>query len=120
MPAKLVDLDPQAHKFAEIWGWRILVGEYFSADFQPAPFQYRWAKTANSSNGGAAGQSLLTNIIWNETKTNTSLVLRESKDKAMKASGKLSIRFNMDLFNDVPQEPYFGWGRITGKLSFVE
>ena len=38
------------------------MGEYFSADFQPAPFQYRWVKTANSSGGdedqAAAGQSL--------------------------------------------------------------
>jgi len=123
VPAKLVDLDPQAHKFAEIWGWRILVGEYFSADFQPAPFQYRWVKTANSSGGdedqAAAGQSLLTNINWNETNTNKSKLLRELKDKAMKTSGKLSIRFNMDSFNEVPQEPYFGWGRITGTIGLA-
>lgn len=81
-------------------------------------------KTANSSGGdedqAAAGQSLLTNINWNETNTNKSKLLRELKDKAMKTSGKLSIRFNMDSFNEVPQEPYFGWGRITGKLSVVE
>ena len=96
------------------------MGEYFSADFQPAPFQYRWVKTANSSGGdqAAAGQSLLTNIAWNENNTGKSEILRELKDKAMKTSGKLSIRFNMDSFNEVPQEPYFGWGRITGKLLF--
>ena len=100
------------------------MGEFFSADFQPAPFQYRWVKTANSSRGdedqGAAGQSLLTNIVWNETTTEKSEILRELKDKAMKTSGKLSIRFNMDSFNEVQHDPYFGWGRITGKLSFVE
>ena len=81
-------------------------------------------KTANSSGGdedqAAVGQSLLTNIIWNDTNTEKSKILRELKDKAMKTSGKLSIRFNMDLFNEVPQDPYFGWGRITGKLSFAE
>lgn len=75
-------------------------------------------KTANSSDGtvqGAAGQSQLTNIIWNDTSTEKSQILRELKHKAMKTSGKLSIRFNMDSFNEFPQEPYFGWGRITGK-----
>ena len=81
-------------------------------------------KTANSSGGdedqGAAGQSLLTNIVWNETNTEKSEILRDLKVKAIKTSGKLSIRFNMDLFNEVKQDPYFGWGRITGKLSFKE
>ena len=81
-------------------------------------------KTANSSGGdgdqAAAGQSLLTNIIWSDTNIEKSKILRELKDKATKTSGKLSIRFNMDSFNEDPQEPYFGWGRITGKLSFVE
>lgn len=94
------------------------MGEFFSADFQPAPFQYRWVKTANSSDGdaeqAAAGQSQLTNITWNEANTETSRILRELKQKAMSTSGKLSIRFNMDSFNEFPKEPYFGWGRITG------
>ena len=114
VPAKLVDLDPQAHKFAEVWGWRIIVGEYFSADFQPAPFQYRWVKTANSSEQAAAGQSQLTNITWNDANTEKSRILQELQHKAMKTSGKLSIRFNMDSFNEFPQAPYFGWGRIIG------
>ncbi|KAL9973993.1 hypothetical protein ACROYT_G020520 [Oculina patagonica] len=123
VPAKLVDLDPQAHKFAEVWGWKILVGDYFSADFQPAPFQYRWVKTANSSDGdaeqAAAGQSQLTNIIWNETNAETSRILQELKNKAISTSGKLSIRFNMDSFNEFPKEPYFGWGRITGTIGLT-
>lgn len=119
MPAKLVDLDPQAHKFAEVWGWTIRVGDYFSADFEPAPFQYRWVKTANSSVGdpeqAAAGQSQLTNIIWNETTTQKSKMLKELLNhEAFKASRKLSIRFNMDAFIESPKAPFFGWGRITG------
>ena len=111
-------MDPQAHKFAEVWGWRILVGEYFSADYVPAPFQYRWVKTANASEGdqvqAAAGQSQLTNIAWNEKKSSTSRILDELRISAGGTSGKLSIRFNMDAFNETPQAPYFGWGRITG------
>lgn len=118
VPAKLVDLDPQAHKFAEVWGWRILVGEYFSADYAPAPFQYRWVKTANATDGdpvqAAAGQSQLTSITWNEKTLNTSRILEELRIAAGSTSGKLSIRFNMDTFNETPQDPYFGWGRITG------
>lgn len=118
VPAKLVDLDPQAHKFSEVWGWRILVGEYFSADYVPAPFQYRWVKTANASNGdaeqGAAGQSQLINIHWNEKETGMSRIMKELKDTSASNGGKLSIRFNMDAFNEIPQDPYFGWGRITG------
>ena len=118
VPAKLVDLDPQAHKFAEVWGWRILVGEYFSADYVPAPFQYRWVKTANASNGdqaqAAAGQSQLTNIAWNKNTSDKSPILKELRIVAGKTSGNLSIRFNMDAFNETPQDPYFGWGRITG------
>ena len=92
------------------------LGEFFSADFQPAPFQYRWVKTANASDGdaeqAAAGQSQLTNITWNENNVATSRILRELR--SMSTSGKLSIRFNMDSFNEFPQKPYFGWGRITG------
>ena len=118
-PAKLVDLDPQAHKFEVIWGWTILVDGFFSADFVPAPTQYRWVKVANSSHGtttdadqGAAWQSILTNIIWNE-KATTSPVLEEMRP-VTNESGKLSIRFNVDSFNESPSDPYFGWGRITG------
>lgn len=121
VPAKLVDLDPQAHKFAEVWGWRILVGEYFSADFVPAPFQYRWVKTANSSDGdaeqGAAGQSQLTNIIWSKRE---SRILEELRNATDSSNGNLSIRFNMDAFNELPEDPYFGWGRITGNLLVNE
>lgn len=121
VPAKLVDLDPQAHKFAEVWGWRILVGEYFSADFVPAPFQYRWVKTANSSDGdaeqGAAGQSQLTNIIWSKKE---SRILEELRNATDSSNGNLSIRFNMDAFNELPEDPYFGWGRITGTIGLAD
>lgn len=116
MPAKLADLDPQAHKFTEIWGWRVIVGKFFSADVQPVPFQHRWVKTANGSGGeaeqGAAGQSQLTNITWNDNNVEKSRILKELKSDI--TSGKLSIRFNVDSFNKFPQKPYFGWGRITG------
>ena len=121
VPAKLVDLDPQAHKFTEIWGWRIVFGEYFSADVLHAPFQYRWVKTANSSNGdadqGAAGQSVLENINWNLSSgyfASKSRIWRELKDGAEMTSGRLSIRFNVDAFNKSPQTSYYGLGRITG------
>lgn len=120
VPAKLVDLDPQAHKFSEVWGWRILVGEYFSADYVPAPFQYRWVKSTNGSDGdteqGAAGQSLLTNIKWNDTAEEipNSPILQK-----MRKATRLSIRFNMDAFNEVPHNPYFGWGRITGTIGLA-
>ena len=119
VPAKLVDLDPQANKFAEVWGWRILVGEYFSADYVPTPFQYRWVKSTNGSDGdaeqGAAGQSILTNINWNET---AEIAHSQILQKIRNAT-RLSIRFNMDAFNEVPYNPYFGWGRITGTAVFV-
>lgn len=119
VPAKLVDLDTQANKFAEVWGWRILVGEYFSADYVPAPFQYRWVKSTNGSDGdteqGAAGQSILTNINWNETaEIANSQILQKIRNAT-----RLSIRFNMDAFNEVPYNPYFGWGRITGTIGLA-
>lgn len=64
--AKLVDLDPEAQLFSEIWGWRIRVGNLFSADYTPVPFQYIWKKMVTRRRGdstlGAAYQSVLSNI----------------------------------------------------------
>ena len=61
--AKMVDLDTEAQLFSQIWGWRIRVKDFFSADFSPVPFQYIWKKTVNYQGGdhsyGAAYQSVL-------------------------------------------------------------
>ena len=100
------------------------MGGFLSADFVPAPTQYRWVKVANSSHGtktdadqGAAWQSILTNITWNE-KTKTSPILKEMRH-VTNESRNLSIRFYVDNFNESPSDPYFGWGRIIG-INFNE
>jgi hypothetical protein len=118
-PAKMVDLDTQAQLFSEIWGWRIRIGDFFSADFTPVPLQYLWTKVSDSSGDnsfGAAYQSVLSNIRWIDTKS--SPLIKEWR-KTMKNSNidskKLSIRFNVDMYESDSGKSTFTYGRITGK-----
>ena len=118
--AKIVDLDTQAQLFSEIWGWRIRIEDFFSADFSPVPFQYMWKKMANYRGGshgyGAAYQSVLFNIRWIENQSNSTLIrqLREIMNNSNVEKSKLSIRFNVDMYVNDHTMFNFTAGRITG------
>ena len=122
--AKLVDLDSEAQLFSEIWGWRFRIGDYFSADYTPVPFQYIWSKmnfSGGDSTYGAAYQSVLSNIRWIENKNGLDSPFVAKIREAMKNdnidASKLSIRFNVDLYQTDNAKNNFTMGRITGTLK---
>ena len=119
--AKMVDLDTEAQLFSEIWGWRIRVQDFFSADFSPVPFQYIWKKMVNYQGGshsyGAAYQSVLSNIRWIENLEGDSpfiTQLRQIMNNSNFENSTLSIRFNVDMYVNDHTMFNFTTGRITG------
>lgn len=122
---KLVDLDTQAQMFSEIWGWRIRVGNLFSADYTPVPFQYLWKKVAETpqfgSPFGAAYQSVLTNIRWIDNETTSPFIqqLRKAMDNENITNDTLSIRLNVDIYQKNFEKDNFTTGRITGTIGLL-
>ena len=118
----MVDLDTEAQTFSEIWGWRIRIGNLFSADYTPVPFQYIWGKMITNRGGdstfGAAYQSVLTNIRWIDDGNGSPFIkqLRKAMDNSNINNDKLSIRFNVDMFQANYKKNNFTTGRITGRV----
>ena len=120
-----MDLDTEARLFSEIWGWRIRIGDFFSADFTPVPFQYMWKKMVNDPRGshtyGGAYQSVLSNIRWiKDEKGDSQFVtkLRKAMENENIDTNRLSIRLNMDMYQNDSSKDTFTTGRITGSLIF--
>ena len=120
--AKLTDLDPEARLFSEIWGWRLRLGDFFSADYSPVPFQYVWKKMVKDPRGsytfGAAYQSVLSNIRWIQNNSDSSFVTKLQKAMENKNidSSRLSIRLTMDMYQNDSTKNSFTTGRITGTI----
>ena len=120
--AKIVDLDTEAQLFSEIWGWRVRIGDLFSADYTPVPFQYIWKKMNTKQEGsfplGAAYQSVLSKITWIENESDSPFI--EQLKAAMKndhiEGEKLSIRFNVDMYQNDSTKNTFTTGRVTGNI----
>ena len=110
-----------------MWGWRIRIGDLFSADYTPIPPQYLWKKKiakegekTNSTAFGVAYQSVLSNISWIDNGNGSPFI--QKLQRAMNQdniSGKdLSIRFNLDMYETNSRKNTFTTGRITG-ISFL-
>jgi Ferritin-like len=121
-PAKLVDLDPEQQMVSTIFGMRLTLRAAagraaLAGDFTPAPFTDLWARFpagAPSSFFGAAYQSVLTDVVWPQELE--SPLLAQLRQRC--AEGMLSIKFNVDGFNDGdPASPEFSWGRIVGTIG---
>lgn len=118
----MVDLDPEAQLFSEIWGWRIRVGNLFSADYTPVPFQYIWKKMVTRRGGdstlGAAYQSVLSNIRWIDTSNDSPFIrqIQTSMNNDNIDGERLSIRFNVDMYQGDYRKDNFTIGRVTGKI----
>jgi len=112
--------------FSEIWGWRIRIGNLFSADYTPVPFQYLWGKVTETpqfgSPVGAAYQSVLTNIRWIDNETNSTFIkqLRKAMGNGNITNDKLSIRLNVDIYQRNFEKDNFTTGRITGEISCIK
>jgi hypothetical protein len=142
-PAKLVDLDSEQQMVSAIWGMlvRITAGgmkEAVRGNFSVASFTDLWARSLAQSPDvehplhlpslmGAAWQSVLTDLEWGDLGRSAFL----AELQAAAASGKLSIRFNVDGYNAgyassndgpryLPNPPDFTSGRIVGTIGVAQ
>ncbi len=123
--ARMVDLDTEAQFFPEIWGWRIRIGNFFSADYTPVPVQYFWQKMIVNKQGrdeafGAAYQSVLSNIRWIDNEKYSPFIkqLKGAMNNDNIESERLSIRFNVDMYEADSEKSTFTMGRLTGIITF--
>ncbi|HKV12439.1 MAG TPA: ferritin-like protein [Thermoanaerobaculia bacterium] len=116
--AKLVDLDPEQQMVSEIWGLQVLVqsaaaGVVLRGNFEVSPFADIWTRFPAGqpdSFFGAYYQSILAGVKWQSLQG--SRFLEEIGDP-----GKLSIKFNVDGFEDDQTSPWFTFGRIVGAIG---
>lgn len=119
--AKLVDLDPEQQMVSMIFGLSVGVGggglPGFRGAFRPAAFANLWARFPQGqpdSCFGAVYQSVLESVAWD--KVDGSRFLRELRAAAA-ATGRLSIKFNVDGFQDDRTSPDFTLGRVVGSIG---
>jgi len=123
---KIVDLDPEQQMVSEIWGLHVVlgggtgVGFSVRGDFEVAAFGDIWVRYPQGqpdSFFGAFYQSVLKSLDWkNETASRFLKELDESLP-ADKAARKLSIKFNVDGFQDDSTLPMFTFGRVVGSIG---
>lgn len=123
-PAKLVDLDPQQQNVSSIYGLEIRIADadgrnLMSSKFRAAPFSdlYQNRTTAAYGDGrlSASFQSILTDLVWDEEARRLPC-LRDLYDQS-RASNALSIKFNVDSYDNELVSPDFGTGRIVGTIG---
>lgn len=119
---KLVDLDPQQQMVSQIWGFKVVVGEPanglgFGGDFEVAPFADIWFRVPSGSPDscfGAFYQSVLNVTDW--------AAQADSRFLTELAAGgtqpqQLSIRFNVDGYDDNWDSMDFTFGRVVGSIG---
>jgi hypothetical protein len=119
--AKLVDLDPEQQMVSEIWGLRLRLRdsqgqEVWNGSFEVAPFTDIWVRYRTGqpdSYYGAFYQSIISGVEW--AGELNSLLLQQMKEAAYQ--GQLSIKFNVDGYDDDVTSPTFTWGRIVGSIG---
>jgi hypothetical protein len=120
---KLVDLDPEQQMVSEIWAFQVLVGQPgrgfgFRSDFKVAAFADIWTrypKGQPDSFFGAFYQSVLALGAKGWAGAGGSRFLQE-----LSAAGppqRLSIRFNIDGYDDDSTSPTFTFGRVVGAIG---
>jgi len=118
---KLVDLDPEQQMVSQIWGFQVLLGRPghgfgFRSDFEVAAFSDIWGRfpqKIDDSTFGAFYQSVLNLIEW--AGDGGSRFLKELAGK--KPPQQLSIKFNVDAFNNDAKSPQFTFGRVVGSIG---
>ena len=119
---KLVDLDSEQQMVSEIWGFQVILGQPesglgFSSDFEVAPFADIWVRYPQGqpdSFFGAFYQSVLKLISGRDTGGSRFF------DELSKSGGlpqQLSIRFNVDGYNDDSTSTQFTFGRVVGSIG---
>jgi hypothetical protein len=125
---KLVDLDPQQQMVSEVWGFRVFVGEPasggigFGGDFQVAPFADIWFRVPTGTPDscfGAFYQSVLNVSAWAPPAPGISRFLSELSAGGTQPQ-QLSIRFNVDAYDDNVGSENFTFGRVVGSIGLYE
>ncbi len=123
---KIVDLDPEQQMVSEIWGLRIVlgggsgVGFSISGDFEVAAFGDIWVRYAQGQPNtffGAFYQSVLKSLDWRSETASRFLKELDELLPGDKAERKLSIKFNVDGFQDNSSLPMFTFGRVVGSIG---
>jgi hypothetical protein len=118
--AKLVDLDTEQQMVSEIWGLEVRIctatgNTLAKGRFQPAAFADIWARFPTGgpdSFFGAMYQSVLVDLEWADVSGSGFLTALKAASGA-----RLSIKFNVDGFDDNVKSPTFTQGRIVGTIG---
>jgi len=120
--AKLVDLDPAQQGVSEIWGMEIRIANQHGhtlmrAKYKVAAFMDLFERVFNGGPGDRMGcamyQSVLTDLEWGDIDDSPFLqALRKAA-----SNGLLSIKFNVDAFDDDFKSPTFTLGRVAGTIG---
>jgi hypothetical protein len=117
--AKLVDLDTEQQGVSQIWGLQIKVAisdtEYFMGNFRVAPFNDMFVRViggGSDSQFSAYYQSVLDLVTWSDCIESPFL-----RSLQQVSPGALSIKFNVDGYNDDGTSPTFTQGRIVGTIG---
>ena len=120
-PAKLVDLDPEQQVVSEIWGMQVRICSadgttLLRARYEPAAFADIWTRApagGGDMSAAAMYQSVLTELVWGDISSSPFL----NALKKASGDGLLSIKFNVDGYNQDSKSPDFTRGRITGTIG---
>lgn len=115
---KLVDLDPEQQMVSEIWGLQVLVRNasgdvVLRGSFVESPFADIWTRFPSGqpdSFFGAYYQSILAGV--QQSPLAGSRFLQE-----LGAPGELSIKFNVDGYEDDASSQWFTFGRVVGAIG---
>jgi hypothetical protein len=122
VPAKLVDLDPEQQMVSTIWGLKVRIADaggntLVQGNFKPAAFIDLWIRAGGGGGDapmGAMWQSVLTNLQWGNVSASPFLTALQ---QASAATGRLSIKFDLDGINMDYSSPDFMCGRIVGTIG---
>ena len=120
----MVDLDCQQQLVSEVWGLQVRIcladgTNLLRARYEPAAFMDIWDRAAGSGTvsgdfmAGAMYQSVLTDLEWGDVSASPFLTAL----KAAAGDGLLSIKFNVDGYNQDATSPNFTRGRIVGTIG---
>jgi hypothetical protein len=120
--AKICDLDPEQQLVSQIWGLEVRICSasgttLLRGRFEPAAFMDIWDRAPDVDGDGRAGvwyQSVIHNLQWSDV--SRSRFLSALRD-ASSASGMLSIKFNLDLYDMDLKSPTFTQGRVAGTIG---
>ncbi len=124
---KIVDLDPEQQMVSEIWGFQVVLGHGglgfgFRSDFDVAAFADIWTRYPQGqpdSFFGAFYQSVLNVLDWKNA--GQSRFMKELEQKSAPAGVAqqrlLSIKFNVDGYDDDVGTPTFTLGRVVGSIG---